>query len=308
MRMVVAVGGNALLGEEETFTWQGLLKNVSFACKDLSEVIHHGHQLVLTHGNGPQIGLLAEMLELVVPDQQFSFDVLSSVCQGAIGYAFLQAMHKYVPARQVSCLLTQVEVDPDDPSLRYPDKSIGPLYSKEDPVISSKETNWILKQEGKYYRRVVPSPKPIHIVEIDTIKKLLDKRIIVIAGGSGGMPIAKINGQYQGVDAVIDKDLTSALIAEKLDADFLLIATAIDAVYENWNTPQFRAIKYAHPDCLMALDFKSHAIAIKIKACCDFVKRTKKQAAIGALKNIKSILNKQSGTVISTDYNDIVYY
>ncbi len=308
MKVVVALGGNALLRRGEAMSAGNQRENIRLASKALAKVARK-HQLILGHGNGPQVGLLALQAEALAHQvEPYPFDVLGAESQGMIGYMFAQELGVQMPGAKIVCVLTQTEVDADDPAMKNPAKFIGPVYAKEEAERLAKEKGWIVKADGDYFRRVVPSPKPRHIVELDAIRTLVDRDMVVIAGGGGGVPVMAMENGYRGIEAVIDKDLCSSLMARELGADCLVIATDVKAVFVDWGTPNAKAIRMAHPDALKALGFAAGSMGPKVEAVCDFAKRTGKCAVIGALEDIEAIVDGQAGTTVSTGVDSVSYY
>ena len=300
MRVVVSLGGNALLRRGQPMTAENQRANVRRAVAAISEVIAAGHQVVISHGNGPQIGLLALQSAVCEVRQGYPLDVLGAETEGGIGYMIEQELETILPKQQqVAALLTQIEVDPHDPAFQNPTKPIGPLYSKADAERTAASFGWVFKPDGDKYRRVVPSPKPQHIPDISVIRILIDHGVIVICAGGGGIPVVRSpNGGLIGVEAVIDKDWASALLAQDLGADFLLLLTETDAVYEGWGTPQKKPIRHASPEQLRKYNFAEGSMAPKIEAACAFVEATGGSAGIGSLSDALAILQGKAGTLI----------
>jgi len=252
MRVVVALGGNALLRRGEPMTAENQRKNVQLACDHLAP-IGEKHELIISHGNGPQIGLLA-LEEAAYPGGPESpLDVLGAETQGMIGYLVEQELGNRLPfEKPLASLLTMIEVDPRDPAFTDPGKPIGPLYSKPEADKLASERGWTFKPDGDSLRRVVPSPVPQRIFERRPIKWLLDQGCVVICAGGGGIPVCYRPGrQLAGVEAVIDKDRASALLARDIEADILIMATDAQAVFVGFGTPRQRAIVAADPDVLL---------------------------------------------------------
>src|SRR5215469_14644714 len=238
MRILVALGGNALLRRGEPMTADAQRANVRVAAEALA-AIHSGNELVITHGNGPQVGLLALQGAAYDPNQLYPLDVLGAETEGMIGYMIEQELGNLLPFEvPFATMLTMVEVDPNDPGFADPSKFIGPVYSAEDAERLKAEKGWAMKQDGDKWRRVVPSPQPKQIFEVRPIRWLLEKGAIVIAAGGGGIPtIYEPGRKLRGIEAVIDKDLCSELLARELGADLFIMATDADAVFENWGKP-----------------------------------------------------------------------
>lgn len=303
MLVIVSLGGNALLRRGEPMTAENQRANVRRAVTAISEVISAGHQVVISHGNGPQIGLLALQAAACQIRQNYPLDVLGAETEGGIGYMIEQELENVLPKhRQVTTLLTQVEVDPGDPAFQNPTKPIGPVYNKPDAEKTAASFGWVFKPDGDKYRRVVPSPKPLHIPDIGVVRILIDHGVIVICAGGGGIPVVRCpNGGIIGVEAVIDKDRASALLAQQLGADFLLLLTDADAVYEGWGTPQKRPIRHVSPAHLRKYNFAEGSMGPKVEAACEFVEATGGSAGIGSLSDALSIIHGTAGTLIKPD-------
>jgi carbamate kinase len=308
MRIVVALGGNALLRRGEPMTAEAQRANVQIAAAALA-AIQPGNELVITHGNGPQVGLLALQGAAYKPDEAYPLDVLGAQTEGMIGYMIEQELGNLLPFEvPFATMLTMVEVDRDDPGFKNPTKFIGPVYSDSEAQRLKAEKGWTMKQDGDKWRRVVASPQPKQIFEIRPIKWLLEKGTIVIAAGGGGIPTVYEPGRkLRGIEAVIDKDLCSELLARQLDADFFIMATDADAVYVDWGKPNQRAIRSAYPDALRSHSFPAGSMGPKVEAACHFAEATGKKAAIGALKDLKSILQGEAGTTVSTVSSGILW-
>jgi carbamate kinase len=308
MRIVVALGGNALLRRGEAMTSENQRENVRIAAVELAKIAP-GNELVIAHGNGPQVGLLALQGAAHNPDNPFPLDVLGAETEGMIGYMIEQELGNLLPFEvPFASILTQVEVDANDPAFKDPTKPIGPVYSKAEAEKLAKEKGWAIKPDGDKFRRVVASPRPKRIFEIRPIKWLLEKGTVVICAGGGGIPtVYDANRKLHGIEAVIDKDLCSALLAQELEADLLVIATDVDAAYIDWGKPTQKAIAQAHPDEIDKLGFAAGSMGPKVQAACEFARLTGKTAAIGALKDIEAIAKGDGGTLISTAKPGIVY-
>lgn len=308
MRIVVALGGNALLRRGEPLTADNQRANIRIAAEQIAK-IHPGNELVIAHGNGPQVGLLSLQAQSYKPDEAYPLDVLGAETEGMIGYIIEQELGNLLDFEvPFATLLTQVEVDANDPAFKDPTKFIGPVYGKEEAERLAKEKGWVVKADGDKFRRVVASPKPKRIFEIRPIKWLLEKSSIVICAGGGGIPtMYGENGKLQGIEAVIDKDLCSSLLAEQLDADLLVIATDVNAAYVDFNKPTQKAIAQAHPDELERLGFAAGSMGPKVQAACDFARHTGKVAVIGSLADIEDIVKGTAGTRVSTSMPGIDY-
>ena len=308
MKIVVTLGGNALLRRGEAMTAENQMQNVRLAC-DALKTVAQDHQLVLSHGNGPQVGLIALQNDAygnkVTP---YPFDILGAESQAMVGYMFAQALKNVIPEKTVTCVVTQSEVAADDPAFLNPTKFIGPVYSEEEAHVLALEKGWTMKLDGQYWRRVVPSPKPMRIVEMPAIKHLVDAGMLVISGGGGGVPVIHENGHYRGIEAVIDKDYCGSLLAQELHADRLVIATDVKGVFVNWGTPEQKCIKRASPEALLAMGFAAGSMGPKVLAACEFVKATQGIASIGSLEDITAIIAEEAGTLIDSKATDIEYY
>jgi carbamate kinase len=294
MRLVVALGGNALLRRGEAAEAEIQRARVLESASALSAIARQ-HELVLTHGNGPQVGLLA--LEAAAYDgvRPYPLDVLGAESQGMIGYLLAQAVAP--SANDVAAVLTQVVVDPDDPAFRRPTKPIGPVYPDVDTAAQA-GGGWNVARDGEGFRRVVASPKPQAIVELDVIRRLLESGMTVVCAGGGGIPVRAAGGSLTGVEAVIDKDLTAALLAEELGADQLVIATDVDAVYRDWGSAGARPIVDTTPAELRRLEFAAGSMGPKVEAVCRFVERTGRSAVIGSLSELELLVDGCAGTTI----------
>jgi carbamate kinase len=309
MRIVVALGGNALLKRGQPLTAQAQRENIKIAAQALAKIAV-GNELIITHGNGPQVGLLALQGNAYKPDELYPLDVLGAETEGMIGYIIEQEVGNLVPAeRPVATLLTMVEVDPKDPAFNNPTKFIGPVYEEADAKKLAQDNNWSIKADGKKWRRVVPSPLPKRIIEINPIRWLLEKNTIVIASGGGGIPTMYDSDQnLQGVEAVIDKDLSSELLARELNADLYIMATDVHAVYLNWDTSAQQGIKQINPANLSKHVFAAGSMGPKVNAACQFAKITGKVVAIGALVDLEDIVAGNAGTHISKQVEETTCY
>ena len=308
MRIVIALGGNALLRRGEPMTADNQRANIRIATEQIAK-IHPGNQLVIAHGNGPQIGLLSLQAAAYSQVSPYPLDVLGAETDGMIGYIIEQELGNLLDFEvPFATLLTQVEVDPNDPAFQAPSKPIGPVYTKAEAEKLAAEKGWAIAPDGDKFRRVVASPKPKRIFEIRPIKWLLEKGSIVICAGGGGIPtIYDANGKLQGVEAVIDKDLCSALLAEQLESDLLVIATDVNAAFIDFGKPTQKAIAQAHPDEMDKLGFAAGSMGPKVQAACEFARHTGKVAVIGSLSDIEAIIQGKAGTRISTATLGISY-
>ena len=301
MRIVVALGGNALQRRGEPMTVEGQRHNVAVACKSLAPVAEE-HELVVSHGNGPQVGLLALQAAAYDEASLYPFDVMGAQTDGMIGYLIEQELGNLLPAdKPLATVLTMVVVDPDDPAFESPTKFVGPVYTAEAAAEIAARRGWTFRQDGAAWRRVVPSPQPRRIVEIRPVEWLLARGCVVIAGGGGGIPTTYPKGTRTlvGVEAVIDKDRASAVLAQELSADLLVIATDVDAVYLDWGTPEQRAVVTAHPDELDPGLFPPGSMGPKVEAAAQFARASGRSAVIGSLDQLSSMLAGDGGTRIS---------
>ena len=280
MRVVVALGGNALLRRGEPLTAENQRANAQTACKALAPVALE-HELVISHGNGPQVGLLALQGAAYTPVETYPLDLLGAQTEGMIGYLIQQELGNELPFdRPLATLLTQIEVDPADPGFQNPTKPIGPVYSAEEADALAKEKGWTFKPDGDSMRRVVPSPQPKRIFGLGPVRWLLEHGCVVICAGGGGIPVmytdeaGPAGRRLVGIEAVIDKDLASALLAADLGADVLAIVTDVDAVYTGWGTPEQEPIRRVTPAELATSEFAEGSMGPKVKAACTFVEQT----------------------------------
>jgi carbamate kinase len=302
MRLVIALGGNALLRRGQPLTADNQLENIRRAAAQLARVAS-SHELVLTHGNGPQVGLLALQSAAYTAVESYPLDVLGAQTDGMIGYLLEQELANLLPLRTVTTLLTRVEVDPKDPAFAKPTKPIGPVYTQDEAKRVAVEKRWTMAPDGDSFRRVVASPQPLRVHGLDPIRWLLERGALVIAAGGGGIPVVRgADGHsLQGVEAVIDKDLCSGVLAHELKADCLVIATDVAAVYLDWGTPQQRALRNVTPKTLAEMTFPAGSMGPKIDAACRFVQASGKRAVIGSLDQIEAMLSGGTGTQITLD-------
>ena len=299
MRIVVALGGNALLQRGQRPDADVQQQNVDRAAAALAPIARD-HEVVITHGNGPQVGVLALQSasdpHLTSP---YPFDVLGAQTQGMIGYWLLQAMQNHLPDRQVAAVINQTLVDADDPAFAAPSKFVGETYSLAEAERLAEHRGWDIRQDGGGWRRVVASPAPQGVVETRLIRLLLESGAVVVCAGGGGVPVLRDHdGQLRGVEAVVDKDLTSALLAEALYADVLLVLTDVTGVMRDFGTPDASAIRRTTPSELGALDLPAGSMGPKVQAVCRFVEVTGGTAGIGALGDAGAVLRGEAGTVV----------
>ncbi len=300
MRIVIALGGNALLRRGQKLTAESQRHNVEIAAEALAPIARD-HNLVISHGNGPQVGLLALQSAAYQPEAAFPLDVLDAETEGMIGYLIEQELVNRLPAqRRCATLLTQIQVDADDPAFKHPTKPIGPIYDESEARKLAKERGWHIAPDGAHYRRVVPAPQPKRILELSVIELLLNQEIVVICAGGGGIPtVCRPDGSLIGVEAVIDKDLASSLLARELNAEAFLMLTDVDAVYEDWDTPRARPIRRISAAQARRYSFAPGSMGPKVEAAVAFVEHSGGTAGIGALGDACSILRGDAGTVIS---------
>jgi carbamate kinase len=302
MRLVVALGGNALLRRDQPASAANQLANVRLAAAQLARVAAGPHQLLLTHGNGPQVGLLALQVAAYNAAESWPLDVLDAESEGMLGYLLEQELANLLPpTRALASLLTRVQVDPQDPAFLHPTKPIGPVYTRSQAEGIAAARHWTMVPEGSGWRRVVASPRPVQVPGLAVIRGLLERGVLVIAAGGGGIPVVpRADGRgLEGVEAVIDKDLCSALLATALRADCLVIATDVAAVCLDWGLPGERAVGRTTPQALAGQGFAAGSMAPKVEAACSFVMATGGRAAIGALQDIEALVAGVAGTQIA---------
>ena len=300
MRVVAALGGNALLERGELPEARVQEEHVLKAALALAPLAQ-AHELVLTHGNGPQVGLLAlENARDHGLHAPYPFDVLGAQTQGMIGYWLLQALQNALPGTRVACLVSRTVVSADDPAFGCPTKFVGPTYDEAAARALAAAHGWEVRQDGASWRRVVPSPEPLELLELPSVRVLLDSGAVVICFGGGGAPVVRdAAGTLHGAEAVVDKDLAGALLAQALDADALLLLTDIAAVQDGFGTPQARPLRRVTPAELRSRHFPAGSMGPKIEAVCRFVEATGKMAAIGQLGDAEALLRGEAGTVIA---------
>jgi carbamate kinase len=307
VRVVAALGGNALLRRGEPLTAENQRANARVACKALAPVALE-HELVISHGNGPQVGLLALQGSAYTEVDPYPLDLLGAQTEGMIGYLIQQELGNELPfEKRIASLLTLIEVDRQDPAFEDPTKPIGPIYSEEESARLAEEKGWVFKPDGDSFRRVVPSPLPRRIFGIEPVEWLLQHGAVVICAGGGGIPVmytdepVPAGRQLVGVEAVIDKDLASGLLATDLRADALAIVTDVDAVYSDWGTPEQRAIRRATPEALSETEFAAGSMGPKVRAACSFVEQTGGLAAIGSISDTPALLRGEVGTIVTRE-------
>jgi len=297
MRVVVVLGGNALSHPGQAAGPEGQRARLRGATAALAELARR-HDLVVTHGSGPLVGLLAAQAE--ASGAAPTLDVLGAESEGMIGYWIEQELSNALPGRDVATLLTQVEVAPDDPAFRQPSKPIGPVYAEPEARRLAEQRGWRIAPVDGGFRRVVPAPEPREIHELRTIQLLVKLGVIVVCGGGGGIPVVKgAHGGLQGVEAVIDKDLSAALLASRIGADVLLMLTDVPAVYADWPAPRREEIRAIPPRSLRDFACEPHSMGPKVEAARRFAQQPGRTAAIGALGDAARILRGEAGTTVA---------
>jgi len=301
MLIVVALGGNALLRRGQKMTVDLQRENILAATRSLAKLVRAGHRIVITHGNGPQIGLIALQAAAGPSDGTYPLDVLGAESEGMIGYLIEQELGNQLgPATLAATLLTQTLVNAEDPAFQQPTKPIGPQYDEAMARKLEQERGWRFKLDGSHWRRVVPSPKPLRILESPVISMLVNLGVIVICTGGGGIPvIRRADGTLIGVEAVVDKDLASAMLADVIKADFLMLLTDVDGVYLDFDSEAPRRLKRIAPGELPLDQFPAGSMRPKLEAAMEFVQGSGRKAAIGRLEQAEEIVSGNAGTLIS---------
>ena len=297
MRIVIALGGNALLRRGEKMTANNQRENIRIAARALAPIIEE-HEVVISHGNGPQVGLLSLQSAAYKEVEEYPLDILGAQTQGMIGYMIEQELGNILPIEKpIASILTMVEIDPEDPAFSNPTKPIGPVYSEKEARRLAEDKGWDIKQDGEYWRRVVPSPEPHRIFELRPIHWLLEKGTVVICAGGGGIPTSYVKkGKLEGVEVVIDKDRASSLLAFELDADLLIMATDTDGVYTDWGRDSQEIISKTTPEEIGQYTFDKGSMGPKVEAACTFVERSGQRAVIGSLNDLKKMVDNLAGT------------
>ena len=297
MRIVIALGGNALLQRGDEMTADNQRENIRVAVKALAPIIEE-HEVVISHGNGPQVGLLSLQSAAYKEVEEYPLDILGAQTQGMIGYMIEQELGNLLPIEKpIASILTMVEIDPEDPAFSNPTKPIGPVYTEEEAKNLAKIKGWDIKNDGEYWRRVVPSPEPHRIFQLRPIHWLLEKGTVVICAGGGGIPTSYAEkGKLEGVEVVIDKDRASSLLAFELDADLLIMATDTEGVYLDWGSDLERIISKITPEEIRKYKFDNGSMGPKVEAACTFVERSGQRAAIGSLNDIQKMVDGLAGT------------
>lgn len=298
MRVVAALGGNALLRRGEPAEAELQRRRVADAARALAGLAEE-HELVVTHGNGPQVGLLALQAEAYRDVGPYPLDVLGAESEGMIGYLLDQQLGNVLGGRRVATLLTQVAVDPADPAFAHPSKPIGPVYDEARARELSRDRGWAIAADGAGWRRVVASPEPRRVVELETIRLLVEAGVTVVCAGGGGIPVVERDGSLRGVEAVVDKDLAAALLARDLDADALLLLTDVPAVQVGWGTTAARPLRRATPEELERLDLAAGSMGPKARAAASFAATPGRVAVIAALGDAAAALAGEAGTRVS---------
>jgi len=309
MRVVVALGGNALLRRGQALTADNQRENVKVAAASLAPLAE-SHELVVTHGNGPQVGLLALQEAAYTEVDAYPLDVLVGETIGMIGYMIEQEMGNLLPfSKPLATILTMVEVDPKDKAFQDPTKFIGPVYDEAEAKQNAAEKGWTVKADGDKWRRVVPSPAPKRIFQTRPIKWMLDQGSVVIAAGGGGIP-TMYNDKHElvGVECVIDKDNCSAMLAEEISADIFIVATDVPAVYLDFGTPNQRGIKRASPDHMDEFGFPDGSMGPKVRAAQDFARASGGKAIICALSDVEAAIAGEAGTTVDASCTEVEYY
>jgi len=298
VKVVMALGGNALLRRGEPLTEEVQRRNVRVAAEAVARIASQ-HQTIVTHGNGPQVGLLALESEAYQEVPPYGLGVIGAESQGMIGFLLEQALRSRLPDHCVATLLTSVLVDAADPNLAHPSKPVGPVYREAIARPLALLRGWTIAPDGDGYRRVVPSPTPQEILELKAIRALIAAGVLLICAGGGGVPLVRrADGELTDIDGVVDKDLTSALLAENVGADVLLLLTDVRAVMRDWNTPAAGEMREATVAELRALRLAEGSMGPKAEAACRFVERTGGRAVIGALSDAAAMLAGRAGTLV----------
>lgn len=302
MRIVVALGGNALLRRGEPLTAEAQHTNVRIAALALADLARD-HQIIIAHGNGPQVGLMALQAAAFAPQNPWPLDILGAETEGMIGYLIEQEVMNALPhGRNCATLLTRVEVDAADPAFAAPTKPIGPVYTPQEASEISARHNWPMIDEKGGRRRVVPSPLPRAILGLPAIRLLVDAGICVICAGGGGIPVMRRpDGGMEGVEAVIDKDRTAALLAQELGAEALLMLTDVAAIFDGWGTDSQTEIRAITPAALSQMPLDAGSMGPKAHSACAFVQGGGAVAGIGRLTDARAILEGRAGTQVTTD-------
>jgi len=297
MRIVVALGGNALIRRDEPASISTQRKNAKTAARSVASLVAAGHDVVLTHGDGPQIGLMALQDNAYDPSLASPLDVLTAEAQGMVGYVLMQELENSAGlCGRLAVLLTRIEVDPADPAFGDPSKPIGPVYGAKEAEAVASRNGWTMVPDKGGFRRSVPSPRPLRLVELAIVKQLVSSGTTVICAGGGGIAVVREQGVWRGVEAVIDKDFASALLARDVDADALLLLTDVDGVYADWGGENQRLISAATPEELKRHEFAAGSMRPKVLAAVDFVEHGGTCSGIGSLEDALAIVEGKAGT------------
>lgn len=298
MRLVIALGGNALLKRGEPLTAENQKRNMQAAAQSLARACD-GNEVALVHGNGPQIGLLALEAEAYRSVPPYPLDMLGAESQGMIGYVIAQALRNARPQREIAALLTRIRVDPGDSAFEHPTKPIGPVYDALEVESLRAAHGWSFAADGDGMRRVVASPRPVDIIELPVIERLMGAGVVTICAGGGGIPVqASLDGALDGIEAVIDKDFAAALLAQRLKAERLMILTDVDAVYLDWRQAGQQPLRRIRAKDLQLHCFAEGSMAPKVEAACRFAIDTGRPAVIGALSQAFAVLTGEAGTEV----------
>ncbi len=304
MKIVVALGGNALLRRGEPITEVAQRRNIRLAAVSLVKLLHAGHSLVVTHGNGPQVGLIALQAAAGPTDGRYGLDLLGAESQGLIGYLLEQELRNLMPREtMIATVLSQVLVDAADSAFMHPQKPIGPVYDEPTARALARQNSWVCAPDGPYWRRVVASPQPLDILELPAIRLLADHGALVICLGGGGVPVVRnADRRLEGIEAVIDKDSASGLLANTIGADMLLMLTDVDAVYTNYGTAKARSIISMGPDAELGNNaFAPGSMAPKVDAGLRFAIASGKDARIGRIEDALAIVAGKAGTILMAE-------
>lgn len=297
MRIVVALGGNAISRRGEEISVENQRRNIRDACSSLAEIAG-AHELVITHGNGPQVGLLALQNAAYTEGSLYPLDTLGAQTQGLIGYLIEIELRNTLPDRKkLTTVLTLVEVDPTDSAFQHPTKFVGPVYTPQQARSLALGRGWTFAMDGGLPRRVVPSPRPERVIQIDSVKRLLSAGHVVVCTGGGGIPVSRDeDGILSGVEAVVDKDASSAVLGREIGAQALVLATDADAVHVDWGTPNDKCIAVIGAEALDTMEFPAGSMGPKVEAATAFVRSSGHEAYIGRLQDVSAMLEGSRGT------------
>ncbi len=304
--VVVALGGNALLKRGEQPSVANQVRAARGAARKLAP-LSLDNRLVITHGNGPQVGLLALKEDAYGEGSPYPLDVLDAESEGQIGYVIELELDNAIDHQDTATVITRVLVDAEDAAFDDPTKFIGPVYSKEEGAGLAADHGWTFKPDGDQWRRVVPSPEPLEIIQLRAIRRLVVSGFLVVCVGGGGVPVVRAGDGHEGVEAVVDKDLASALLADGLDADVLVLATDVDAIYVNWGESDQRAISHATPEWLRRQAFAAGSMGPKVEAASRFAAGPGRRAAVGSLEDLAALIQGDGGTQVEPDGLDVEY-